>query len=1048
MKHGLKSLSLFLILIASLMAHGAIKVEHYAKKDGLAGTVVSDILHDSRGYIWIGTWEGLSRFDGKEFVNYNEGEAESIPYLHNRVLHVYEDALDNIWVMMYDDRLFRINRRTDTFDRMAEIYPDFVDMRMYNPLFATDGDVWVEVRGRGVMQFQSDPSTNRLTGELHPMNGFAINGLCEDSHGTVWAMTDKGLAVLKSELLRFNTLAEHHDIRAFTTVGEHVIWGAADGSLIEYDYSNGRNKILPLLHNATITALSASPDGKTLYIGTSRSGLYSYELDGGYLSQIFSTPSRVDTMLADSHGLLWIITSQPGVMTYDPASQKLSTFTQQVPPSNYEPAPRILEAGGTVWVSMNGGGFGRYNRATNTLDHFHNDPSNPSDMSNIVLQFDVSSPEVVWLSTHHRGIDRVTSVENKVHHIQIKDHPSNLVDNEVKAFFLDADSVLWVGTKAGALYRYDSDGRLLGSIDTDNNGEPIGRVYAIRQDTDGDLWIGTRGSGIVRMWRDGDSGYRTERYHNIPGDRYSISSDEVQSIIIDRLGRMWVGTYGGGVNLVLRDGGNVKFLSSGNSLHGYPIASCAKVRSLAAQSDGTVWAGTTEGLVSLTYDDKTKDVRAVVIRQDGSNPGSISSDDIVSVYVDSHDSLWVGTMTGGLNHYDGIDRGKPSFTVYSAASGLPSNHIKSITEDKDANLWVATDENIVMFNHDTRAFSVYLEDAVADNIIFSENAATVLPGGSPLFGANNGCYRVDNTRLLSDSVGDLNIIITSVLVNGKDSSPRVNPDMTLYIPEAGTVTLPSKRSTLTLKVNALNYAVQSRVRFRYMLEGHDDDWTSCGSDNSFMLSELPSGVNTLVVRAYLTDNPEKWEELRITVNVPRAWWATWWLWLIVAVLVAAGVLAFLKLRATRRTTSPLSGDTRKTIIIEPAKIDIEDDEDEKFVTNLLTWMEENYSNPEMKIDHMVAASGLGRTSFYNKLKTLANTSPVEFVIDFRMKKAKMFIESTGKTIAEIAYLTGYIDPHYFTRAFKTRYGETPTQYRKRYGNTRPEDSQQAEKPEQ
>jgi len=123
---------------------------------------------------------------------------------------------------------------------------------------------------------------------------------------------------------------------------------------------------------------------------------------------------------------------------------------------------------------------------------------------------------------------------------------------------------------------------------------------------------------------------------------------------------------------------------------------------------------------------------------------------------------------------------------------------------------------------------------------------------------------------------------------------------------------------------------------------------------------------------------------------------------------------------------------RKTIVFEPGKIAIDDDEDEKFVTNLLAWMEENYSNPEMKIDNMVNSSGLGRTSFYNKLKTLADTSPVEFVIDFRMKKAKMFIENTNKTIAEIAYLTGYLDPHYFTRAFKNRYGETPTQYRKHY----------------
>lgn len=1036
MKRRLSFLILIAMLIVPVIAPAAIKVEHYAKKDGLAGTVVSDILHDSRGYMWIGTWEGLSRFDGKEFISYNEGCATEIPYLHNRVLHVYEDARGNIWVMMYDDRLFRINRLTDSFDRMADVYPEFTDVRMYNPLFAANGDVWAEVRGKGVVRFMADSITNVISSEMHPLAGVAVNFLHEDSRGTVWAATDKGLTVLDSELLRFNTLAEHHDIRAVTEVDDKVLWAGADGSMIEYDYSTGRNKIVPLFHDTAVTSLSSSPDGKTVYIGTAHSGFFSYDIAGARLSQIFKTPATVDNLFTDSHGLVWIITRQPGVMMYDPASRRVSAFAHDVLPSSYEPTPKIVEKFGTVWIAMNGGGFGYYDRETGTLDYFHNNPANPGDMSNVVLQFDVSSPDVVWLSTHQRGLDRVTSVDNKVKHVWIKDRPSSLVDNEVKSFYIDADSLIWIGTKAGELYRYGHEGNIQASFSKDATGLPLGRVYSIRRDSGGDVWLGTRGNGVVNVWHDADGATHTTRYVHNPAERYSISSDEVQSIITDRFGRMWIGTYGGGVNLVMRDGasGGVKFLSPSNTMKGYPMASCSKVRSLAAQNDGTVWAGTTEGLVALTYDDKTKDVKAQVFRQDGDNPASLSSDDIVSVYVDSHDVLWVGTMTGGLNRYDGMEGGKPRFTVYSTSNGLPSNHIKSIIEDNDGNLWVATDENIVMFNHGTQAFSVYLENAIADNTIFSENAAAILPGGDPLFGANNGCYRVDSRRVSARPGTDLSLVVTGVAVDGKDMSPRVNPEMTLYVPESGTITLPSRRSTLTVGFSALDYAEQSRVQYRVKLEDVDDEWTNCGSDNSITLSDLPSGTHTLVIRAFLSDNPDKWEERRLTVVVPRAWWLTWWFWLAVA---AAGAGAFAAVRMLRGRSKSESGagepnaEIRRTIVIEPGRIDPGDDEDEKFVTNLLAWMEENYSNPEMKIDNMVAASGLGRTSFYNKLKTLVNTSPVEFVIDFRMKKAKMFIESTGKTIAEIAYLTGYIDPHYFTRAFKTRYGETPTQYRKR-----------------
>ncbi len=1030
---------LLAVLLAPSFVTAAIRVEHYAKKDGLAGTVVSDILHDSRGYIWIGTWEGLSRFDGKQFVNYSEGDATSIPYMHNRVMRVYEDALGNVWVMMYDDRLFRLNRLTDRFDRMADVFPDFQNVRMYNPLFTDGGDVWAEVRGTGAIHFTADSVTNELSAEMVPMIGLAVNFLYEDNHATVWAATDKRLAVLRSDSLRFNTLAEHHDIRAVAEHGDKVIWGTADGSIIEYDYKTGRNKIVPLLQNVPVTSLSISPDGKSLYIGTARAGLYRYDMPDGRLSQIFGTPSDVDRLFTDSHGLVWIITRMPGVMMYDPVTHELSTFTQKVTPSSYEPAPDIVEHDGDVWVAMTGGGFGKYDRATKRLDYFHNDPSKPGDMSNVVLQFAVTSPDVVWLSTHQRGIDRVTSVDNRVSHTWIKDSPSSLVDNEVKSFFLDGDTTVLIGTKAGYLYRYSASGRLLGSIYSDASGEPIGRVYSMCGDGDGDIWLGTRGDGILRMTRDDGGEWQvTSRFRHSPTDRFSISSNEVQSIITDRFGRMWVGTYGGGVNLAVRDAstGNVRFISPSNTMKDYPMASCGKVRSLAAQSDGTVWAGTTEGLVAITYDEATKEVKTRVYRHDGDNPASLSADDIVTVYVDSRDALWVGTMAGGLNRFEGMVAGKPKFTVYSTANGLPSNHIKSIVEDKSGNLWIATDENIVMFNHETQAFSVYLEDAEPENTIFSENAAIVLPSGDPLFGANNGCYRVDTFRGSAWAAGDLRLAITDVSIDGKDTSPRVNPGMTVYIPESGVVTLPSRRSSLTVTVNALNYSLQNRVRYRYMIEGSDSTWISCGTENRFTISDLPFGENTIVIRAMLSDDPAKWEECRLCVIVPRAWWASWWFWLLVVAVVAGGVLLVMRLRSIRRQSVESAVQQhhppRRIISLEPGKIELGDDEDEKFVTNLLAWMEANYSNPDMKIDNMVTSSGLGRTSFYNKLKTLANTSPVEFVIDFRMKKAKMFIESTNKTIAEIAYLTGYIDPHYFTRAFKTRYGETPTQYRKRY----------------
>lgn len=1030
------TLTLF-TMIGPLLGAAAVKVEHYAKKDGLAGTVVSDIMQDSRGYMWIGTWEGLSRFDGKEFINYTEGNISVPDYMHNRIVKVHEDSIGNIWAMMYDDRLFRINRLTDTFDPMAEVFPDFLETRMYNPLFASNGDVLAEARGKGIVRFNAKQPGNTLKSELIPFTDALVIFLHQDGKGTIWAATDKGLYRVNVDSMLVTPVVKQLDVITAINVGDKVIWGCSDGSLIEVDCATRRHNAIPLAIGSGVTALSASPDKRTLYVGTSDNGLYAYNLAAKSMTPIPVAANSVEKLFTDSHERLWIITERQGVSMFDPKADRVSHFTQEVLPSSYEPSPQIVETPqGEVWVAMNGGGFGRYEPADDTIDYFHNDLDSPGALSNVVLQFAVTSPDVVWLATHRRGLDRITPIIDNVRHTWMNEHPHSLVDNEVKSFFLDGDTIVWAATKSGEINGYTVDARFLRRYADDASGKPIGRVYSMTRDRNGDLWLGTRGNGVVRMWRDASGKLCSRRYTHSPDDKYSISSNEVQSIVTDSAGRLWIGTYGGGVNLVLNDETveGVRFLSHDNTMRSYPIASCSKVRSLATHPDGTIWAGTTEGLVSLTYDESTKDVKATVYRQDGENPHSLSSDDIVTVFVDSRDELWVGTMSGGLNHFEGMKAGKPFFTVYSTANGMSSNHIKSIIEGHDGNLWVATDENIVMYNADTETFSVYLEGGGAtENTIFSENAALILPSGRPLFGANNGVYRVDVDNIDIAAQGSLNLRITGIEIDGNDTSPRVNPSSKLFLPEAGTVKLRSRNEALTVKFNSLNYILQSRVRYKAMLSGVDTAWVNLGIENSVTYTDLPAGTHTLTIRAFLSVDPEVMDETSIIIIVPRPWWAIWWVWLIIIAAVAGAAWGIVTFRRKRQVSpAPIPDSPRNRLAeIKPKQVE-QDYDDDAFVKTLMEWMEANYQNPEMKIDDMVMASGVGRTTFYTKLRTLFNASPVEFVIDFRMKKAKMFIENTSRTVAEIAYLTGYVDPHYFTRAFKSHFGETPTHYRRHH----------------
>ena len=119
----------------------------------------------------------------------------------------------------------------------------------------------------------------------------------------------------------------------------------------------------------------------------------------------------------------------------------------------------------------------------------------------------------------------------------------------------------------------------------------------------------------------------------------------------------------------------------------------------------------------------------------------------------------------------------------------------------------------------------------------------------------------------------------------------------------------------------------------------------------------------------------------------------------------------------------------RVLKVGPQEIAFKRKDDYDFVLDQLNWLEQHYTESNLKIEDMVAHSSLSRTSYYNKLKLLVGLSPKEFISDFRLKKAVMYLEKDDCTIAEIAYRTGFNDPVYFTRTFKTKIGVTPSKYR-------------------
>jgi AraC-like DNA-binding protein len=530
------------------------------------------------------------------------------------------------------------------------------------------------------------------------------------------------------------------------------------------------------------------------------------------------------------------------------------------------------------------------------------------------------------------------------------------------------------------------------------------------------------------MQKDRNGKYSFTHFKHNPADPFSISSDNVYCVLVDSRKRVWVATYGGGVNLLDEENGKTIFLSGKNKLKGYPIHSCHLARGLAEGANGEIWAGTTEGVVVMKYDPVEKEVQTVVYRKEVDNPASLSNNDILQIFKDSNRNLWFATIGGGINKCtDDSQWGQAKFVSYTVQNGLPSNEINSITEDRDKNIWFSTGYNICSFNFLTKIFSTLSILEGVDRTILSEATAILAPDGKIVFGTLNGYYLIDKEKLSKTVVeAGFKLQITDFQLNEKPTSPRLNSLFDHYIPESRSVTLSDRHAVFSIKFASLNYALQHRIHYQYRLAGYDKEWQNGGVERKATYSNIPAGDYTFVVKAFMAENPEVYETRELQIHIPPVFWVTrraFAFYTLILTLLSVGVYFLLYRRK-------IILQKYKVLKIGPSEIVFNDNKDFKFISGLLQWLEKNYTNPDLEIKDMVEFAGLSRTTFYNKMKTLVQMSPIEFISDFRLKKAKMYIEKNNMTIAEITYRTGFNDPVYFTRLFKSKYKITPTECRK------------------
>ena len=969
---------------------------HYSTDNGLSSNAISKIRQDDYGFLWIATWNGLNRFDGYNFYTYETGAISQIPNLHNRISSLAIDKSQNVWLNMYDHRIFVMKRSEDRIINPFEGIAGSDGFQITLPLtVVSNGDVLAVVDGVGVYKLHLDDQG--LKAQLVTTGELKVTGMAEGYQNDIWLATDQGIHRMDVENLSVERKGYFLD--------EHI---------------NG-----------------IFSDGFNIYAGTESGKIVAFAY-GQEPKQLRAAGEPVNSVFADSHGLIWFSDTRVGVGYFDPKTMKEKMFTQVVKFPDYDGyGGEFNEVDGIVWARLNHGGYGYYDREADQLRYFYNSPESEWSLSNTVYAFLELKEGVVWESTSRQGLEKLEIVKNIIERHQLVDDATSTLSNEIRAMFYDEQRhSLLIGNKKGALFLLGDDGSRQ-EIYNDSQGRQIGRIYGISIDSKGNIWLSSKDNGLFKMTHTG-SGYSIRNYCHDDNDEHSLGDNHAYQTVEDAEGNIWVATYGGGVNMMSK--GSDHFIRA-DEITGYPQAAFRKVRAIAIDSEGTIWAGTTDGLLLLKKEGSN--ITATKMEPSYEKPNMIMrSHDIVCMNTDSLGTIWLGTNSGGLSHEIGKDsQGHILFENFGVSDGLPSDGVRSITFDKNGSVWFSTDYMICSFNREKRIISTYSRLEGIDETMCSESSAITLPDGRILFGTLNGYYIIDQAKLTTTTGSMLKLHLTDFWMDGVLQSPRFTDDFDYYVPEARKVVLKKRPSEIKFRFASLDYHLQHRVHYQYKLEGYEDEWHNSDKSRTATYHNLPGGTYRLMVQAFLQESPEMKDQLEIEIVVPSSFFhssLSIWLYIFTAIILCTWLLFMRQNQIKRRMskTNQLRNETEgdSTTEFEKDSMLIHRKSDYTFMKQLVAWLDNHYSDPNASEDEMMESTDMSRAEFIEELKVISDRTPRQFLNDFRISKAREFLEETDKPIDEIWSITGFSDPEQFELMFMMKLKMSPAQYREKKQN--------------
>jgi signal transduction histidine kinase/ligand-binding sensor domain-containing protein/DNA-binding response OmpR family regulator len=813
-----------------------------AASGGMSQSSVLCLFQDEQGFIWMGTKDGLNRFDGYSFKVFKADPSDRNSLSNNEIVCINSDANGDLLIGTRGGGLCKYVYKTNKFIRLREVIPVITIVNAI--YFDVDDQLWVATSA-GLMRGNRSDSTEfgyKFTNTVH-------SSIFQDSNGNIIPRTKNHASAcsiyqLADDIFLVGTENGAFVYRAKESVFRKMALDVLDISKV--------NVILKRFANEYFIATSDGMvvcrwDGNNLipYRTYSTASPEPYRLNTNY----------VNALTLDSNNTIWGGCRGGGLFRIDSSlilykfygnGQQESGICDNVINS------LLIDRANTLWIGTESQKCYLLDLNRKKINHFNNIPGYKNNINdNLITAITGNQKNILWVGTAANGISRIELRANNSYSIEsipLKVYPDEK-NNEIISLLHDSRGNLWIGSMRNSIALYDPKQRFTVF-------PTRGFVFSIYEDRNRNIWFGTWGNGFSRV--DGRTNAITNFNNNSSDSYQSLSSDKVMAFYEDNLGNMWIGTRGGGLNV-----SPINLLNQGVS-----------------------------SFVSYVFDE---------IR-----PGCLSHNDVYCIFQDSRNNIWVGTGNGlnrmvlpaNASPSQAIMQGKATFVNYTEVDGLPNNVVYGILEDSQRNLWVCTINGLAKINVENMAITPFhANDGLQDNE-FHANAYYKDANGNLFFGGINGISFFDPNEIRTSPVST-RVIITGLKILNQEVVPAAKIINRVVLDEDISTTkkliLGPKHKDFTLEFSGMRYTNMDNTRYAYRLLGFNEEWrfTQKGQ-HSATYTNILEGDYTFQVKAVHNDGTWSAGVTELYIKVKPTIWRNPWFFLIYLGVILVFLLFFRK----------------------------------------------------------------------------------------------------------------------------------------------------------